>query len=164
MDLPLLLAQAANTSCRSGGKGTDTLRHGGEHGSRDRHLGALESDAPGLAHHLCPDLYELQLDASARPVGNISWKGEAEEVAEIVCQHERGGADLVGGEASAGKSLVQASAHFPSPIHCSHFDRQGNRPRRESATSRVVNVTYGPFPAWVPRNGSRTTAPLKTPA
>ena len=119
-------------------QGNGYAQQGSEQRLRDRHLGALESDPPGVAHQLCPDLYELQLDASERPVGSLSWKGEAaEEVAEIVCQHERGEADLAGGEAIAGEPCPgECALPFPDPL-------LAFRPAGKSTPERACNLASG---------------------
>jgi len=46
----------------------DTLQHLPEHIPRYSHFSELEHQPPGVAHQLCPDLDELELDTAQLPV------------------------------------------------------------------------------------------------
>ena len=70
---------------------TDTLQESGEQRLRDGDLRHLEDCPPRMAHDLCSNLYQLQLDALKRPVCDLSWQGQpAHEVAQIVRKDEQG--------------------------------------------------------------------------
>jgi len=44
---------------------------GTHHRAHDRDLSQLEGDGTGMAHHACPDLDQLELQAGERPVSHL---------------------------------------------------------------------------------------------